>query len=162
VRIYVADVGGGDLGEREGARHGAEGAVAGGGWVGEVVGVGGGGVGGEGGVDGGVAVEGVVEFLAGCQWGGRCLRGWMGTRGDVRPKGEEGVWGFLREGTGENGVAVELKGKGKGKAYLQHHNPRPLSHHKSIPIPVKRPRGPLRCSIRRRSQTLGTFKACDG
>lgn len=64
MRVYVADVGGGNLGEREGARHGAEGAMAGGGWVGKVVGVRGGGVGGECGVDGSVAAEGVVEFLA--------------------------------------------------------------------------------------------------
>lgn len=63
MRVYERDAGRGDLGLVEGATHGAEGAVAGGRWVGEVVGVGSGGVGWECGVDGCGAGEGVVEFL---------------------------------------------------------------------------------------------------
>ena len=63
MRVDVVDSGRGDLCVREGARHCAQGAVAGGRRLGQVVGVGGGGVAGEEGVDRGVAGEGVVEFL---------------------------------------------------------------------------------------------------
>lgn len=170
MRVYVADAGRGNLGLAEGATHGAEGAVAGGGWVSEVVGVGSGGIGGECGVDGSGAGEGVVEFLLRLE--GRGMRGeeWRSGEGDRQwvfgirfcCQGVEGggLWDevMLPRGWGQ-GKATE---KEKGKAYLQHHDPRPLSYHKAIPIPIERPGGPLRGSVRRRSQALGPLKACNG
>lgn len=102
MRVDIRYLIGGDLGGLQAATHGAVGAVAGGGRVREVMGVGGGRVGGDVGVDWSAAGEGVVEFLVGGLevgiGGGRGgeTEGFFGSvgkcfKGEVRLKGKGNV-----------------------------------------------------------------------